>query len=44
MIDDRESKLRADVKSLQENELIKDDVSIIGAVFDVDTGLVNWLD
>lgn len=43
MIDNAEEKLRADVKSLQSNELIDDEVEILGAIYDVDTGVVNWL-
>ena len=42
MIDDAHSKLRTDVESLQNNELIKDGVEVVGAIYDVDTGLVNW--
>ena len=42
MIDDPNSKLRADVQSLQNNQLIKDGVEIVGAIYDVETGLVNW--
>ena len=43
MIDNAEDKLRADVKSLQNNQLINDEIEILGAIYDVDTGLVNWL-
>ncbi|MDC0557210.1 carbonic anhydrase [Candidatus Poseidoniaceae archaeon] len=43
MIDNAEEKLKADVKSLQSNELIDDEVEILGAIYDVDTGVVNWL-
>ena len=43
MIDNAEDKLRADVKSLQNNELIDDEIEILGAIYDVDTGVVNWL-
>jgi len=43
MIDDADAKLRADVESLQNNPLIHDGVQILGAVYDVETGLVNWL-
>ena len=43
MIDNAEDKLRADVKSLRNNELIADDIGILGAIYDVDTGVVDWL-
>ena len=35
--------LRADVESLQNNTLIRDGVNVLGAIYDVDTGLVNWI-
>jgi carbonic anhydrase len=44
MIDNAEDRLREDVKSLQNNELIDDEIEVIGAIYDVDTGVVNWLD
>ncbi len=44
MIEDAESKLRNDVASLQANQLLKDGVQVYGAIYDVDTGLVNWVD
>jgi carbonic anhydrase len=43
MIDNAEDRLREDVKSLQNNELIDDEIEIFGAIYDVDTGVVNWL-
>lgn len=43
MIEDADSKLRADVESLQNNTLIRDGVNVLGAIYDVDTGLVNWI-
>ena len=44
MIEDAESKLRNDVESLQANQLLKDGVEVFGAIYDVDTGQVNWVD
>ena len=44
MIDDANSKLRNDVATLQANQLLKDGVQVYGAIYDVDTGLVNWVD
>ena len=43
MIDDAETKLQNDVYNLQNNPLIKEGIEVYGAVYDVDTGLVNWL-
>ena len=43
MIDNAEDRLREDVKSLQNNELIDDAIEILGAIYDVDTGVVDWL-
>ena len=42
MIEDANAKLRADVELLQTNPMIKDGVKVLGAIYDVDTGLVNW--
>ena len=42
MIDDANAKLRADVELLQNHPMIKDGVKVLGAIYDVDTGLVNW--
>ena len=44
MIDDANSKLRNDVESLRTNQLLKDGVEVFGAIYDVDTGLVKWVD
>ncbi|MEE2758509.1 MAG: carbonic anhydrase [Candidatus Thermoplasmatota archaeon] len=44
MIDDAESKLRADVSDLRKNPMTKNGVQVFGAIYDVDTGLVKWLD
>ena len=43
MIDDVESKLRNDVSSLQNNPLIRDGINLLGAIYDVDSGQVNWI-
>ena len=43
MIEDAHSKLRNDVESLRTNQLLKDGVEVFGAIYDVDTGQVNWL-
>ena len=43
MIDNAEDRLREDVKSLQNNELIDDEIEILGAIYDVNTGVVDWL-
>jgi len=44
MIDDAESKLRNDVSSLQNNPLIRDGINVFGAIYDVDSGQVNWIE
>jgi len=44
MIDDAETKLQTDVYNLQNHPLIKEGIEVYGAVYDVDTGLVNWLE
>lgn len=44
LIDDAEEKLRSDVSSLQNNSLIKDGVKVFGAIYDVDSGTVNWVE
>ena len=44
IIEDAKSKLLNDVASLQANQLLKDGVQVYGAIYDVDTGLVNWVD
>ena len=43
MIEDAHFKLRNDVESLRTNQLLKDGVEVFGAIYDVDTGQVNWL-
>ena len=43
MIADADAKLRSDVAALQANSLLKDGVSVHGAVYDVDTGTVRWI-
>ncbi len=44
MIDDAEGKLRNDVSSLQNNPLIRDGINVFGAIYDVDSGQVNWIE
>jgi len=44
MIDDSEGKLRNDVSSLQNNPLIRDGINVFGAIYDVDSGQVNWIE
>ena len=44
MIHDAETKLESDVLSLQNNPMLKEGVQVFGAVYDVDTGEVNWID
>tara|TARA_B100000902_G_C27110943_1_gene813540 strand:+ start:372 stop:914 length:543 start_codon:yes stop_codon:yes gene_type:complete len=44
MIDDTDSKLRADVEALQNSPLINDGIQVLGAFYDDETGLVNWLE
>ena len=43
MIADADTKLRSDVAALQANSLLKDGVSVHGAVYDVDSGTVRWI-
>ena len=43
MIADADAKLRSDVEALQANAMLKDGVSVHGAVYDVDTGSVRWI-
>ncbi|MGB1233113.1 MAG: carbonic anhydrase, partial [Poseidonia sp.] len=43
MIADADAKLRSDVAALQANAMLKDGVSVHGAVYDVDTGSVRWI-
>ena len=43
MIEFPEEKLRRDVAALQANPLLKNDVEVRGAIYDVDTGKVNWI-
>lgn len=44
VIDNPETKLRADISTLQSNPLISKGVKVLGAIYDVDTGLANWID
>ena len=44
MIDDAQEKLKSDVDSLKNNPLLKEGVEVYGAIYDVDTGKVNWID
>ena len=44
MIDDAQEKLKSDVNSLKNNALLKEGVEVHGAIYDVDTGKVNWID
>ena len=44
MIHDAETKLESDVLSLQNNPMLKEGVQVFGAVYDVDTGEVNWIE
>lgn len=44
MIHDAGTKLESDVLSLQNNPMLKEGVQVFGAVYDVDTGEVNWID
>ena len=44
MIDDAQEKLKSDVNSLKNNALLKEGVEVYGAIYDVDTGKVNWID
>ena len=43
MIADADAKLRSAVAALQANAMLKDGVSVHGAVYDVDTGSVRWI-
>jgi carbonic anhydrase len=43
MIENQEEKLRSDVATLLANPLLKNDVKVRGAIYDVDTGKVNWI-
>lgn len=43
MIENQEEKLRGDVATLLANPLLKNDVKVRGAIYDVDTGKVNWI-
>ena len=44
MIHDAGTKLESDVLSLQNNPMLKEGVQVFGAVYDVDTGEVNWIE
>ena len=43
MIENAEEKLCRDVAKLQSNPLLKNGVEVRGAMYDVDTGKVNWV-
>ena len=43
MIENQEEKLRRDVATLLANPLLKNDVQVRGAIYDVDSGKVNWI-
>lgn len=43
VIDEPYAKVKADVASLQANPLLKPGVTVCGAMYDVDTGTVNWV-
>ena len=43
MIEDANSKLQSDVSSLQNNPMLIEGAQVFGAIYDVDTGKVNWI-
>ena len=43
MIENAEEKLKRDVEKLQANPLLKTGVEVRGAIYDVDTGKVDWV-
>ena len=43
VIDEPYAKVKADVAALQANPLLKPGVTVCGAMYDVDTGVVNWV-
>jgi carbonic anhydrase len=43
MIENAEEKLKRDVAKLQANPLLKNGAEVRGAIYDVDTGKVNWV-
>ena len=43
VIANQQSKLEADVASLRNNPLLKSDVQVEGAIYDVDTGKINFI-
>jgi carbonic anhydrase len=42
MIEDAAQKLNSDVAALQAHPLLKEGVQVFGAIYDVDTGKVDW--